>query len=393
MRHPTLLLIAVVSRVGSGLATTLSALYVTQIAGLSLRSVGLTLTAATAIAVAASIWLGHLADRLGAREMYVGMFVLQALATAGLVFVHTVPAYAIVALCLAVSDLAQRSAQGAVIHAVVEPAERLPIRAKIRVAANIGFAVGAALGGAVLAIGSPTAYRLGLLATAVLIAGTAGLVLRLRRVPRIRSTTTGPWQVLRDRPFVRFMGLNGILNIHNPMLAVGIPLWIVTRTDAPHWLISVLLIVNTATVVLFQIRLTRGTDSLTGAGQAARRAGLLLGLSSVVLALTATTSSAVTIALLVLAAICHVTGEILESASGWGTSYALAPPDQIGQYQGAHAMGRGLGDLIGPALLTTVTLPLGWAGWLLLATIFATAGLLTPTVLRTRRTELSEVSK
>ena len=381
--HPTLLLIAVVSRIGSGIAATVSALYVTQVAGLSLRSVGLTLTAATAVAVTASIWLGHLADRLGAREMFAAMFGLQALATAGLVIVRDVPGYALVVLVLAVADLGYRSSQGAVIHAVVATELRLPVRAQVRVAANIGFAVGAGLGGVVLAVGRPAAYEIGLLATAGLLLITGSLVFRLPRVAAVEAGKSTPWEVLRDRPFVRFMGLNGILNIHNTMLGVAVPLWIATRTDAPHWVISVLLIVNAAAVILLQIRLTRGTDSLTGAARAGRRAGLCLALACAVLSLTTITPTGVTIALLLLAAVAHVIGEILESASGWGASYALAPPDVVGQYQGAHAMGRGLGDLIGPVLLTTLAIPLGPAGWLLAALIFGAAGLLTPVALRT----------
>jgi Na+/melibiose symporter-like transporter len=376
-----LLLIGLVSRLGTGIAASVSALFVTQVAGLSLRSVGLALTAATAVAVLASIWLGHLADRLGAREMYAGMLALQAFATGGLVLVRGVAGYALVVLALAVADLGYRSAQGAVIHAVVAPEQRLATRAQVRVSANVGFAGGAGLGGIVLAVGTPIAYKTGLLATAVLLLTTASLVFRLPRVPAVVSPARS-WEVLRDRPFVLFMALNGLLNIHNPMLIVAVPLWIAIGTDAPHWVVSVILVVNAAGVILLQIRLTRGMDSLTGAGRAGRRTGLLLCLSCAALSLTSLTSSGLTIALLMLATVFHVGGEILESASGWGASYALAPPGLVGQYQGMHAMGRGLGDLIGPTLLTTLVIPLGTTGWLLMAIIFTTAALLIPLTLR-----------
>jgi MFS family permease len=381
VRPPALLLISLVGRTGTGIAASVSVLYVTQVAGLGIASVGLTLTAATAIAVAASTWLGHLADRLGAREMYAAMFGLQAAATAGLVPVRTVAGYAVVALVLAIADLGYRSAQGAVVHAVVAPPDRLGVLAQVRVVANIGYAVGAGVGGVVLAIDAAAAYRAGLLTTATVLAVAGLLVFRLPRVPRVRLAAR-PWEVFRDRPFVQFMSLNGVLNIHNTMLNVAVPLWIATRTDAPYWVVSVLLIVNTAAVILFQIRLTRGSDTLSGAGRAGRRSGLLLCLACVVLSATSATPTGATVALLLLAALFHVAGEILESASGWGASYALAPPGLIGQYQGGHAMGRGLGDLIGPALLTTIAIPLGPAGWLLVAAVFAGAGLLVPVVLR-----------
>ncbi|MGW6278001.1 MFS transporter [Kribbella sp. NPDC055071] len=390
MRHLTLLLIAVVSRIGSGLATTVSALFVTQVVGLNLRSVGLALTATTAVAVAGSIWLGHLADRLGAREMFAAMFLLETLSVVGLVFVSGIPTYVVAVLGLAIADLGGRSSQGALIHAVVPPEERLELRAKVRVAANIGVAAGAGLGGIALAIGSPTAYRVALLTTAAMLLITGTLVFRLPRVPAVKAGETVSWAVLRDRPFVLFMGLNGVLNIHNMMLNLAVPVWIATRTNVPHWMVSVLIIVNTSAVILFQLRLTRGTDSLGGAARAGRRAGLLLCLSCAVLSITSLTSTAVTITLLVLAALAHVGGEILESASGWGASYALAPPGLVGQYQGAHAMGRGIGDLIGPVLLTTVAIPLGPAGWLLVAIIFAAAGMLIPAVLGQAGSDLAD---
>ncbi|MBB6564985.1 MFS transporter [Kribbella sandramycini] len=382
MKYSTLLLLALVGRCGLGLTAGLSVLYLTQVIGLPVAAVGITLTAAAAVAVVGSIWLGHLADRLGAREVFAAMAGLQALATAGTLLVHDLAAYAVVALTLALADLGYRSAYGAVVFAVVEPAERLPIRAKARVASNVGFAGGAGLAGLALASGAPMAYRIGLIGSALLIAAAGLLTFRLPRVARVHSRAAGPWAVLRDRPFVSFVGLDGVLNIHNSMIKVGIPLWMVTRTDAPHWLVSVMLIVNSAVVIVFQVRLSRGTDHLAGAARAGRRSGLLLSLACVILACTTQTSAALTIALLLAATLFHVVGEILESASGWGISFALAPPGQVGQYQGAQAMGRGLGDLIGPVLITTVALPLGPLGWLLTAAFFALAALLIPVVLR-----------
>lgn len=45
-------------------------------------------------------------------------------------------------------------------------------------------------------------------------------------------------------------------------------------------------------------------------------------------------------------------------------------------------MGRGTGNLLGPTLFTAIALPLGPTGWLLTATLFTAAGLLTPVILR-----------
>jgi len=141
---------------------------------------------------------------------------------------------------------------------------------------------------------------------------------------------------------------------------VGIPLWVATATDAPRWMISVLLVLNSVAVILLQVRVSRGTERLSGAARAGRQAGLLLGITCVVLAVTDATSGAVTIGLLIVAALAHVLGEMLQSAGGWGISFELAPPRAQGQYQGAYAMGHQIGDLV--AHSSSLPLPCPGAG-------------------------------
>lgn len=116
----------------------------------------------------------------------------------------------------------------------------------------------------------------------------------------------------------------------------------------------------------------------------------MLAGACVVLALTDATSGVVTVGLLIVAALIHVLGEMLQSAGGWGISFELAPPGAQGQYQGAYAMGRQLGDLVAPLLLTTVAISWGWPGWLLVAALFLIAGLLIPGTVAGHRASIEE---
>jgi dipeptide/tripeptide permease len=95
---------------------------------------------------------------------------------------------------------------------------------------------------------------------------------------------------------------------------------------------------------------------------------------------------------LIVAALIHFLGELLQSAGGWGISFELAPAGAQGQYQGAYAMGRQLGDLVAPLLLTTVAISWGWPGWLLAAGLFLIAGLLIPGVVAGHRAYTQEPS-
>ena len=69
------------------------------------------------------------------------------------------------------------------------------------------------------------------------------------------------------------------------------------------------------------------------------------------------------------------------------------PPGQSqGQYQGAYAMGRQLGDLVAPLLLTTVAVSWGWPGWLLVAALFLIAGLLIPGTVAGHRANATQLA-
>ncbi|MFG2466207.1 hypothetical protein ACGFXB_12260 [Streptomyces canus] len=71
--------------VGSGLYLTAGVLYFTEAVRLPADQVGLGLGIAGLVALALGVAVGHLADRCGARGVYVATLLIQALATAGFV--------------------------------------------------------------------------------------------------------------------------------------------------------------------------------------------------------------------------------------------------------------------------------------------------------------------
>ncbi|MEW1930159.1 MFS transporter, partial [Streptomyces sp. NPDC088360] len=59
-----------------------------------------------------------------------------------------------------------------------------------------------------------------------------------------------------------------------------------------------------------------------------------------------------------------------------------APDHAQGQYQGLLGLGFSAGQALAPAILTTVVLGLGTAGWLLLGVFFAAVGAAGPALER-----------
>lgn len=123
--------------------------------------------------------------------------------------------------------------------------------------------------------------------------------------------------MLRERPYLAVCVLNGLLMTYGAILTVALPLWIVRSTRSPAWTVGGVFLLNTVLAVLL---------------------------------LTA--------------------GEVLQSAGGWGLSYALAPEQRQGQYLGAFTMGTRIYDTAGPVLVSGLVLGLGAVGWVVLGLLF-----------------------
>ncbi len=173
--------------------------------------------------------------------------------------------------------------------------------------------------------------------------------------------------------------------MHMTILIVALPIWIGTRTAAPSWVYSVVVVLNTVTVMLLQVRVSRGVVSVESGARAMVRAGLLLAGCCVLFAAADGRGAVVAVVVLLAGAVLHVLGEMLQGAGQWSLSFGLAPDRAQGQYQGLFAMSQQLGTVATPALVTLLLTNLGAAGWLVLAGPLVLAGLAVPAVLRWSR--------
>ncbi|GAA1829157.1 MFS transporter [Luedemannella flava] len=380
-----------VNTLGNGLWGTVSALYLHKIIGMSFGQIGVALTAAALVNLVASAPLGYLADRLGPRGMQAGFLLAQAACAASLLVVRSFPAYLVVAVLTAVADAGSRGGRGAMIAGAIPADQRVRTRAYLRATTNLGMSLGAVGAGVGLAVDTRAGYLTLIAADGLTYLIAAALCARLPHVPPVPHEPGAPRLVaLRDRPFLACTLLDGIISIHFDVLEIALPLWIVTQTAAPAWMVAVALLINTTMVVLLQVRASRGTEELAAAARASRIGSLLIGAACLFYAGSAGVSTGTAIALLAVGSFVHVLGELRQSAAGWGISFGLAPAHAQGQYQGAYSMGFQLGHLAAPLLLTTVVLGLGRLGWVLLGLLFAVTGAAVPPVVAWARRRMVE---
>jgi len=370
------------SSIGDGAFLVTSALFFTHVVGLSATQVGLALTIGWATGLLAGVPLGHLADRRGPRGVAIALAVSTAVAVGSFLVVRSFPVFLAAVVLYTVSQTGLAAARQALLAGLVAPAERTRTRAHLQSTANAGLAIGAMLGGLALYVDTPAAYLtvFALDAAGFLVGAT--LLRRLPVVPRVLKVAGEPaLAVLRDRPYAVIALLNTVMLLYMPLLSLVVPLWIVERTEAPGWMVAAMLVLNTVSVVLFQVRIARRVTELRTATRLVRYAGALMMASCAVFALSSGGSAWTAAVVLLAAAALQVVGEMMLASGAWEISFGLAPADKQGQYQGFFGTGTAIARMAGPLLLTTLVLGLGTAGWLILGALFlAAACAFTPAV-------------
>ncbi|MFJ3309828.1 MFS transporter [Streptomyces sp. NPDC086549] len=376
-------LLTMVNSLGNGLFFPLGVLYFTRIVGLDATAVGLGMTVAGLVGVAAGVPAGRAADRWGARRVGALLWGGTGLATASYVLVHSYAGFLVALVCTTGLLMASRGAQGALYADVLPAATRVEARAYLRTVTNVGMGIGGAFGAIALQLDTRGAYVTVILVNALSFTGPALLLPRLPLAPHVLerpslaadAAASERWRAVRDLPFLAVTVLNAVLVVQYTLSEVGLPLWIVERTEAPRWTAALLMIVNCVLVALLQVRAARRTSQVAGAVRAMGWAGLLLAVSCAVYALSAGLSPVWAVLALIVGSVVQVLAEVLSAAGGWTLGYELADARVHGVYQGVFGAGMSAGMMAGPALVTVTAIQHGRYGWAALGVLFAVAGL------------------
>lgn len=371
-----------VNSLGSGLFVPVSVLYYTRIVGIDATGVGFGLTVAGVFGVAAAVPAGRASDRWGSRRVAAALWAGSALAMAANTLVRGYPGFLVVAVCFGALSQASFGVRGALIADVLPTESRVEARGYLRMVTNVAMALGGSMGAIALQVDTRTAYSALILLDAVTYLAPALAVARLpltdaaERAAQQGDTPAGSrWRAVRDLPYLVVTVLNAVLLLQASLLEVGLPLWIVQRTQAPRWSVAILVIVNCVLVALLQVRATRVASDVPGAVWAMNRAGLLLAACCAVFALTAGLPPVWAVVALTAGTVVQVLAEVLSIAAGWTLGYELADARAHGVYQGVFGSGMSVGTMVGPVLVTVTAVRHGTVGWILLAALFAGAGL------------------
>jgi MFS family permease len=367
-----------VNAFGNGAYLATSVTYLTRVAGLSPAAMATGLSVGAAAGMVSMTPLGYIADRYGPKRLQISALLALGIAYAILLDVRTPLAFVLISCLIAVAMALSKGANGALAAGIAPAGERMRVRAYLRSMTNAGVGLGTLAGSLPLLMHTPSAYGVVLLINVASFLIAAVLVSRVTPVPPQAKPDSGPRLIaLRDRPFLVFAALDGLLtSTFNDLLVIGLPLWLAARTHAPLWLISAALIVNTVGCVLLQVRVARGIEGPQAGARVSRRGSAIIAVACVVFGWTADLPSWAVGTLVLLAAIIHVVGELWMSTGSWAIVFGLSPEGAHGQYQGTYFAGRQIGDMLAPPLITACVLGLHALGWYVLAVLFLVGGLL-----------------
>jgi MFS family permease len=362
---------------GNGLLATVEIIYFTFFVGLSPAKVALGLSVAGGMSLLISVPAGHIADRFGPRDIAAISFVIEGFLLASFIFVHSFLPYLIVNILIGMTSSVGGTLQQATIARFGTGEARVTLRAYLRAVTNVGIALGTVFAGFALAINNRPGYVTMLVLDALSFFITAYVWHKLPYAPpTVERGEPFAFIALKDKKYLAATFLNGIMSLHFIIQSVAIPLWVVKETSAPRWWVSVILLVNTISVVLFQVRASRGSGDVRDGARKFSHAGIYVALACVLYAMSAGVSTIVACAILIAAMLVHVMGELVGSAGSWSIGYGLADEKHQGQYQGVFSLGWGLGGTFGPSIITALVIGMRQSGWLILGGIFLVTGFL-----------------
>jgi MFS family permease len=380
----TFMIVAIVDSIGAGLFLAGSVAFFVQIVGLSGEQVGLGLAIAGVAGLVATVPIGLLVDRIGAKRMAILLSIWRAAWSVVLAFVGGPLTFIIVAACVSIAERSVSPTNQVLVGSIMGDRDRVTTMAAVRSARNVGFSIGSLLTVPMLAIGSAWAFRSIIIGVGIAYVVGALLLAQLQierpQAAVRRGNPLRDLRGLRDRPYLALTLLNAVFALHMTLLAVGLPLWTVAN-GVSTTVVPVLITINTVLAVLLQVPFSRGSERPEFGARAMRLCGYSLVASCLIMMAVPLTSSWVAIAALILGTLSVTAAELWQAVGSWELSFRYSVESHRAEYLSLFSLGTSAQNIVGP-LVVTVVIGVGSVGWVFLAAGLGVALLLLPVTIR-----------
>ena len=364
-------LAACFDRFGNGLLISVLAIYFSFVENIGPTKTALALSIGAAVGLLFSVPAGHVVDRVGQKRVVVLAMLANSFSIFALIFVHSFQWLVICFALDSISNVFSRNGQLTLIARVGTPETSASYRAYTRSINNLGIGLGTLGAGIALAVNSASGYRIAIFIDALtFLLGALIYTTVPNFVPTLQKRESFDWSIFKDVRYIAATAMAGTMNIQFAVQNIGIPIWIVKYTNAPRWWVSALLLMNTAAIVLFQMRVSRRNRPLEESARQYFITGVFVAAACISYAFADGQSAKVASAILAVGMAFHIACELFAAMIHWQLSFDLADPARQGAYYGIWTFGNGLSDIIGPSLVTFLLITYEKWGWAILALIF-----------------------
>lgn len=323
------------------------AIYLNQRLGVSLTEVGILLALSSFSAILAQSLGGAFVDRFGRRGALLASVALSMVVLVAFALVSTKEAMAVVLLFSglgAVFDVAIN----AMIADVTPPEKRQEAYGLMRIALNVGAAVGPAMGGFLVAISYPAAFIVAAVGEVIyffLIFFRTGETKPLASSSLVATSFggIGYGPLLRDWPFLAFLGALLLGGMAYAIPWVLLSVYLKTTQGIPESMFGLLVTINALMVVFFQYPIARWLTRFPKMP--------VLAAASLFTAIGAGSIAYFnTYLLFVLSMVIITIGEFLASPTASAYVADAAPVDMRGRYMAAFGLSFGITFGLGPVI-------------------------------------------
>jgi predicted MFS family arabinose efflux permease len=346
----TLVVVTFIDRVGGAMLYPFFALYLTKKFGVGMTEVGVLFAVFSLSGFISNTIGGALTDRLGRKGILIFGLIASSFSAVAMGLVNSFGAFFVLALTVGILSDVAGPAHNAMVADLLPEEKRAQGYGIIRVAFNLSVTIGPAIGGLL----ASRSYLALFIADAIISLITATLVWRYlpETKPQARldvpqesmaGTFVGYFRVLRDLPFLLFMGACILMTLVyiNMNTTLGVYLRDVHGVAESGY--GYILSLNAVMVVLFQFGITRRIEK--------RPPLLMMAVGTALYAIGFAMYGFVSAYVMFLLAMVIITiGEMVVAPVGQALVAKFAPEDMRGRYMAVFGYSWGIPFAIGPYL-------------------------------------------
>ena len=371
----------VIDRAGNGFLLTIEIIYLTKFLHFSAVTVGLAFSIATIIGLPSTFIAGHRSQRGNNKQRYIFLIVLLGISFVLYAFITALWQFFILTIISSFLSNASGTFRGVLMNANFDNnQERVNFRSYIRGYTNFGIGMGSAFASLALIFENAWILR-GLIVLDALSFFINAFIfnkVEIKHQDRVseNENKNNRWVALKDPHYVAATLLGSVFMTHFTFQAIGIPLWIVYYTHAPHWSIALILVFNTTACVLFARTFSKKGEEIERAAKLYARASLLVLVAMVTYGLAHKAPAHLAVGILLVGMLFHVIAELAGVSAGWTLSLSMMQEKFMGQYQALWQMSFNFAGIIGPTLITFLIVHYQVWGLVMYGGFVAAAGLL-----------------